>query len=115
LVIIIWIVLLLGLLGLSNAVGGEYNTDFKQPDSESARAVDLLQERGLNARTGFQGQIVFKAERGVNDPAVRRAMEEFFAKAEAALEDEPVPSAERPSDLAGRQGCLCGSESLRAR
>ncbi len=98
LVVIGWIVLLFGLLGLSSAVGGEYNTDFKQPDSESARAVDLLQERGLDARTGFQGQIVFKAERGVNDPAVRRAMEDFFAKAEAALEDEQIVSPYLPQN-----------------
>ena len=97
-VVIGWIMLLAGLTLISSAVGGEYNTEFKQPDSESARAIDLLNERGLSERTGFQGQIVIQSERGVNDPAVRGAMEDFFTKVEGALEGEQIVSPYSPQN-----------------
>src|SRR5262245_35595723 len=80
-----WIVLV-GWVGLVGALlagyllfAGEYKTEFKLPGSESQRAVDLLEERGVSERTGFSGQVVFQAEQGVNDPAARQRMEEFFA------------------------------------
>src|SRR5687767_5596835 len=85
-VLVAWIVLLVGLFGLSSAIGGEYRTEFELPDSESARAIDLLEQRGVTERTGFPGQIVFRAEQGVQDPAVRQTMETFFAQVQEALE-----------------------------
>ena len=91
-IILGWIVLVIGLFAISNAVKGEYNTKFAFPDSESARALELLKERGVSERTGFQGQIVFRADQGVNDPAVRKTMEDFFGKVDAALKDEQLVS-----------------------
>jgi RND superfamily putative drug exporter len=89
---------LVGLFAISNAVAGEYNTQFELPDSESAQAIDLLKERGLEERTGFQGQFVFRSEQGVDDPQVRAAMEDFFAKVEAALEGEEIVSPYNPQN-----------------
>jgi RND superfamily putative drug exporter len=91
-VVVGWVILLVGLFGISTATGGQYRTEFELPDSESARAIDLLEERGVSERTGFPGQIVFRAENGVNDPTVRQTMEAFFAKVEDALEGEQLLS-----------------------
>jgi RND superfamily putative drug exporter len=93
-----WIALLIGLFVLSGAVAGKFRTEFELPDSESARALDLLEERGSNSRTGFSGQIVFEAEQGVNDPAVRTTMEKFFADISAVLEGEEILSPYNPEN-----------------
>src|SRR4051812_49152778 len=74
-----WILLLVGLFALSNAFKGEYHTDFKLPGSDTQAAIDLLKERGVTSRTGFQGQIVFRADGSVKDAAVRQTMEKLFA------------------------------------
>ena len=87
-----WVIALIALFAVSSALAGEYRTEFEFPDSESARAIDLLKERGVSERTGFQGQIVFKAEQGVNDPAVRQTMEQFFAAIGEKLEGDQIIS-----------------------
>ncbi len=87
-----WVLLLVGLFGLSSAIGGEYRTEFELPDSESAQAIDLLEERGVTERTGFPGQIVFRADQGVQDPAVRQTMEGFFTQVTDALEGDQLQS-----------------------
>jgi RND superfamily putative drug exporter len=98
LVVVGWIVLLVGLLALSSAVGGEYRTEFNLPGSESQEAVDLLEARGVSERTGLQGQIVFRAEQGVSDPAVRRTMEDFFARVAETLDGEQIVSPYEPQN-----------------
>ena len=45
-VIVAWILLLVGLSAISAAFAGQFRTEFELPDSESARALDLMQERG---------------------------------------------------------------------
>jgi RND superfamily putative drug exporter len=87
-----WVLLLVGLFAISSAVGGEYRTEFELPDSESARAIDLLEERGVTERTGFPGQIVFQAEQGIDQESVRTTMEGFFAQVQEALEGESLQS-----------------------
>ena len=87
-----WIGLLIGLFVLSSALGGEFKTDFELPGSESQAALDLLTDRGVSERTGFAGQVVFRSDNGVNDPAVRRAMERLFSEIETNLEDVRVAS-----------------------
>ncbi|MPZ50167.1 MAG: MMPL family transporter [Dehalococcoidia bacterium] len=93
-----WIGLLVGLFVISGAFAGEYRTEFELPESESAQALDLLEERGLGERTGFTGQIVFRADQGVNDPAVRQTMEQFFADVAAAVEGEQILSPYAPEN-----------------
>ncbi len=87
-----WIVLLVGVTVLSSAFAGKYRTDFKLPGSESQTALDLLKERGVSSRTGFSGQVVFKADQGVKDPAVRQAMEAFFARIKSGVDGAEVVS-----------------------
>ena len=87
-----WVVLLVGLFALSSAFAGKFRTKFELPDSESARALDLLKERGVSERTGFSGQVVFQANSSVRDEDVRRTMERFFADIQAAVQGVEVVS-----------------------
>jgi RND superfamily putative drug exporter len=96
LVLLGWVALIVGLWMLSGAFAGKFRTEFELPASESARALELLEERGSASRTGFSGQLVFRAEQGVNDPAVRQRMEQFFSDVGAALEGEEIISPYQP-------------------
>ena len=87
-----WIVLLVGLFGISTAVSGEFRTDFELPGSESQEALDLLEGRGASDRTGISGQIVFLADQGIDDAAVRQRMEQFFSDIEASVAEVSVNS-----------------------
>jgi RND superfamily putative drug exporter len=87
-----WFALLIGLFALSFGFAGDFKTEFKLPGSESQRAIDLLEDRGVNERTGFFGQIVFGAEQGVDDPAVREAMESFFEQVRTKVDGVEIVS-----------------------
>jgi RND superfamily putative drug exporter len=78
-VLALWVVLLVGLSVLASVAGGVFKVDFALPGSESQRAIDILESKGFSDRAGEQAQIVFEAEQGVDDPAVRQTMEQFFA------------------------------------
>ncbi len=98
LVVVGWVILLVGLFGLTRVAGGQSRTDFQIPNSESQEAQDLLKERGFSTRSGDQGEIVFEAQSGVNDPAVRQAMEDLFRKIEENVAGISVVS---PYDVEG--------------
>jgi RND superfamily putative drug exporter len=86
-----WIVLLVISFAAFGAAG-EYKDEFKLPDSESADAFDFMESHGFVNEAGFGGKIVFRAEQGVDDPAVREAMEALFAQFAAELPDTTVIS-----------------------
>src|SRR5574341_664011 len=87
-VLVGWIALLVGLFAASTAFGEEFTTEFKLPGSESQDAIDLLEASGVAERTGIQGQVVFEADQGVDDPAVRQSMESLFAAIDSHPEIE---------------------------
>jgi RND superfamily putative drug exporter len=93
-----WVVLIVSAYALSAAFAGKYRTDFKLPGSESQAALDLLKERGVSSRTGFGGQIVFQADQGVRDPAVRQSMESLFTKIESGVAGADVVSPYDPQN-----------------
>jgi RND superfamily putative drug exporter len=62
----------MGILG--RAAAGEYSANFNTPGSESKAALDLLTKR-FPARSGDTISVVFKADAGVRDPAVRGRVE----------------------------------------
>ena len=97
-VVLAWIGFLAAVIVASFFFTGEYRTEFKLPGSESQQAVDLLEERGVNERTGFVGQIVFRAEQGVDGPAVQARMEELFADIAASVPDVEVVSPYDPEN-----------------
>jgi RND superfamily putative drug exporter len=96
-VLIGWIVLLVAVFALSQTAGGVFRNELGLSGSESSDAFDLLEERGFADRAGFSGQIVFEAEQGVDDPAVRGAMEGLFAEVEATVPDVEVVSPYSPA------------------
>src|SRR3970282_2128265 len=96
-VLVAWIVFLVLLWGIASAAGGKYRTDFELPGSESQDALDLLEERGAADRTGISTQIVFRAEQGLDDPAVRATMEKFFADISGQIENVSIASPDRKS------------------
>jgi putative drug exporter of the RND superfamily len=96
LVVVTWAIMLVGLIALGSTAGGAFNTQFRLPGSESQAAIDLLSAHGFGDRAGAQGQIVFEAEQGIDDPAVRMAMEQFFAAVDATVPDTTVVSPYSP-------------------
>src|SRR5262249_11757104 len=53
--------------------------DFNLPKVESKRGTDILKESFGGQGAGFGGSIVFKTDKGVDDPQVRAAMDKLFA------------------------------------
>ncbi|HEX6753325.1 MAG TPA: MMPL family transporter [Solirubrobacterales bacterium] len=80
-VILGWIVALIGIGMIAGSVGSDFSEDFKLPASDSTDAFDLL-ENEFPAQSGDTTTIVFKAEGGVEAPAVRKTMENLFTEAE---------------------------------
>jgi RND superfamily putative drug exporter len=79
-VLIAWIGILLVTNIVANGIlGADYRADMTLPDSESKEVQDQLEAASPN-RAGFTGQIVFEAPQGVEDPEVRSAMEDLFAR-----------------------------------
>jgi RND superfamily putative drug exporter len=95
LVVALWFASLIALGSLSGAVGTAFQDEFNLPNVESKTGFDILEEHFGGQGTGVTGTIVFRAEQGVNDPAVRRAMEDLFAKVDAR-EDVTVASPYAP-------------------
>ncbi len=97
-VVLIWVALLVGLFALNSAAGGKFLDEFKLPGSESQDAFDFMEDHGFANRAGFTGQIVFEADQGVDDPAVRAAMEDLFARFEADLPETEILSPYDPGN-----------------
>ena len=73
-VVVSWIVLAVGLLGLSSAVGNKQANNFALSNTDSQRAVDLLQSR-FPAQAGDSDQVVFHARHGkLTDASARAAI-----------------------------------------
>src|ERR1700712_521677 len=72
-VIIGWILALIVIGFISGAAGSDFNEEFKLPASDSKEAFDLLETK-FPAQSGDSAQIVFKADGGVEAPAVEREM-----------------------------------------
>jgi RND superfamily putative drug exporter len=72
-VVVAWIVLAVGVLAVSQAVGKRDANNFSLPSTDSQRAVDLLQSR-FPAQAGDADQIVFRARDGKLGDASTRAV-----------------------------------------
>ena len=72
-VVVSWIVLAFGVLGVSQAVGKRNANNFSLPNTDSQHAVDLLQGR-FPAQAGDADQIVFRTRAGKLTDASTRAV-----------------------------------------
>jgi len=80
-------VLILVLGGVvSGIVGSSFRDEFNLPDVESKTGLDILDAQFGGQGSGIVGTIVFRADQGVDDPAVKEAMQRLFDKV-ATIED----------------------------
>ena len=107
----LWIAVLVLTGMLSGALGNGFRDAFQLPDVESRHGFDLLEEEFGGQGTGMTGMLVFRAEQGVDDPEVQRAMEALLADVAAMdgvarVESPYAPGGERQvgfrGDEAGR-------------
>jgi RND superfamily putative drug exporter len=80
-VILGWIAALVVIGGISGSVGADFSEEFKLPKSDSQEAFELLENK-FPAQSGDSSQIVFKADQGVESPAVKKKMEGVFKEIE---------------------------------
>jgi RND superfamily putative drug exporter len=79
-VVFAWIVLAVGVLAASQAVGKRNANNFSLPNTDSQRAIDLLQSR-FPAQAGDADQIVFRTRQGkVTDAATRAVIAPLLAR-----------------------------------
>jgi RND superfamily putative drug exporter len=86
LVLGLWIAVLVVGGAVSGAAGTAFRDEFNLPDVESRQGFDILDDHFGGEGTGIIGTIVYRADQGVDDPEVRRAMDELFADV-ATLDD----------------------------
>ncbi|MGH9002640.1 MAG: MMPL family transporter, partial [Acidimicrobiia bacterium] len=87
-------------VSLNGAAGGEFLDEFSLPGTESQEAIDILESHGFADRGGFGGQIVFQADAGVNDPAVKATMTDLFEKFTTQIDGIQIVS---PYDAGGER------------
>ena len=82
-VLIAWLAVIVVAAGAAAALGAAYGGTPVVPDAESRRGADILEKHFGSSGTNLGGTIVFRAEQGVDDPAVQAAMIELFADVDA--------------------------------
>lgn len=76
-----WAVVIVIFALLANAFGGEFDSSFTLPGSESQQAIELLQEKFPEA-AGDSATIIFRANEGsISDPAVQAEIDQLLAEA----------------------------------
>ena len=84
----LWLAALFAVFGAAGAIGPRFSASSAVPGSGSAAGFAMLQEHFADLGTGGQsGTIVFRARQGVDDPAVRAAMEALFTLVDAGFPD----------------------------
>jgi RND superfamily putative drug exporter len=96
----IWIPVIVAVGAISNVLGSNFSTEFSLPASESSDVQHLL-ETNAPDRAGFTGQIVFSAEQGVIDPAVKTAMIGLFNSVAQLDGIDIVGPYDQPSQING--------------
>jgi RND superfamily putative drug exporter len=82
LVVAAWIVVLIAVLAAWQSAGSAYSNNFSLGDTGSLHAADLLKSR-FPAQSGDRDQIVIRADRGVDDAAVRARITAMLARVSA--------------------------------
>ncbi len=95
--VLIWVLAVVVVGGVSSAVGGRFGEDFTPPGFESTRGIDTLEDEFGGQGAGIPGTIVFRAEQGVDDPAVQAAMERVFTMVTTLATDPGVDLATDPA------------------
>src|SRR5688572_19690582 len=94
--VLAWIAAAVVIIGLGSSFAGEYEADYDTPGSESKAASDLTEAR-FDGYSGQEIYVVWKDERGAQDPAVKQQLDKFFAEA-TKVEHVGDPTPVRVSD-----------------
>jgi RND superfamily putative drug exporter len=78
LMVIAWVALLIGVMGLSSSLKGDYSADYATPGSESKAAADLIETR-FGSRSADNVDVVYAA-RDVTAPAVTQRVDRLLAQ-----------------------------------
>ena len=82
-VLFAWLLLIVVAAGVAGRLGAAYGGTPAARNAESNRGADILNEHFGRIGAVISGRIVFRAEQGVNDPAVRSAMTGLLERVEA--------------------------------
>ena len=100
-----WIVALLVIGSIAGKKGSDFSEEFKLPSSDSTEAYELLED-SFPQQSGGTATIVFRAEEGVESPAVKTKMEGVFK----AVEEKPHVT-EVASPYGGGEGAAAISDN----
>lgn len=96
LVLVGWLLVVAGMIGVGTTFAGESDTDFSNPGSESQQAADMLADAGYETDPLSAGQVVIATDPsiddGVRNPEVRTAVESLLDGIDAQLPGDAVDS-----------------------
>ena len=95
-----WIAALIIIGGIAGNVGSDFSEEFKLPSSDSTEAYELLEDN-FPQESGGTATIVFKADEGVESPAVKKKMEGVFKQVEGEPHVSSVASPYSGAEGAG--------------
>ena len=104
-----WVLILATALVSSSLWGGTMSNNFRLPGSEAQAAYDLLEER-FPARAGDRATLVFEAEQGVQDPAIRQRVDALLAEVSAIGEVVAVANPYEEPGAISRDGTIARAE-----
>src|SRR5947209_18580458 len=84
LVLVLWIVGFIAFGAIGSSLNGGYTQSAKLPGSDAVAAFDLLKAK-FPQQSGDSVRVVFKADKGIDDPAVPPRVEALLA----ALSHQP--------------------------
>lgn len=79
-VVLAWAAALILLGAWSGSVGSGFSSEFGLPNVESRAGIEILRAEMGGLGTGFQGTIVFQAPRGVTDPTIEAAINDYLTE-----------------------------------
>ena len=79
LTVLVWVVALLGTGVAAGAAGESFSTNFQLPDSDSTKALNLLEDR-FPAQSGDQIQVVFADDAGLEQAATKQRIGDLVAE-----------------------------------
>lgn len=112
-VLLTWVVAIIALNGIGGAVGTAYRTEFRLPDSESKAGFEILTEQ-FGGAGGFTGRFVYRAEQGIEDPAVKSAITAMIDEAAKlpGIQAVTSPYSEQGAQQISRQGPGAGKIAI---
>jgi len=108
LTIIVWLVTLVGGIGVANGAmdGGAFETRFSIPASQSLRALDLLQAARPDSDSITDAQIVFESPSGFDDNGVRESIDQFLDAIVAGVDGVRVTNPFDDPSLVSESGTI---------